>query len=517
MKKNFNRRAIVRLAVAPVALLAAGAMVGLSGPAQARALEPAANLSVAVPGPKIAVGSAGKNIRIDVKNNGDGVAKNSKLTLGTADVTDAVTVTLPDSPELCQATATQVVCTLGAGGELAAGATDTTVAVYVEPKPNAKLGVAGKLTASVSADGTDKDAGDNTTTVDIEIVKSGVDFVSYGADVKLNQGETAPLGFSFVNEGSESSNRFNVSIQLPKYVRYDDTNQDDHCALDTASNIVICAYKGNFVPGSAWSDEIPVSLDAVAPGPASLAGSVKTVEVVEAASAARVAGSTAVMEITAPKKPAEATAGMTSTDSSPGDDTVVFTVLSGENKRDLAVTATATSGKVGDTVVVNVKAGNAGPASGGGIFTIKAPSGTVVLNSNADAGPDCWVGAGDTPQNRGFTEATDVTCTLGAELVPTKDSTFGVKFKIKSSPIGSDGKVVISDDFGTPDPSTANNTASIVITLSGYGGSLPITGVQVGLIGTIGVAVLAAGVVLLILSRRRRVIAVPPGDEASND
>ncbi|MEU4774739.1 cell wall anchor protein [Micromonospora sp. NPDC023644] len=51
----------------------------------------------------------------------------------------------------------------------------------------------------------------------------------------------------------------------------------------------------------------------------------------------------------------------------------------------------------------------------------------------------------------------------------------------------------------------------------GDGGGLPVTGVQAGLIGGIGVAVLLAGGALLLVSRRRRVVLVAPGDEKSTD
>ncbi|MER7420124.1 cell wall anchor protein [Micromonospora peucetia] len=51
----------------------------------------------------------------------------------------------------------------------------------------------------------------------------------------------------------------------------------------------------------------------------------------------------------------------------------------------------------------------------------------------------------------------------------------------------------------------------------GDGGGLPVTGVQAGLIGGIGAAVLLAGGALLLVSRRRRVVLVTPGDEKSTD
>lgn len=48
-------------------------------------------------------------------------------------------------------------------------------------------------------------------------------------------------------------------------------------------------------------------------------------------------------------------------------------------------------------------------------------------------------------------------------------------------------------------------------------GGLPVTGVQVGLIGGVGAAVLLAGGALLLLSRRRKVVLVTPTDERSGD
>ncbi|SCL38500.1 cell wall anchor protein [Micromonospora aurantiaca (nom. illeg.)] len=51
---------------------------------------------------------------------------------------------------------------------------------------------------------------------------------------------------------------------------------------------------------------------------------------------------------------------------------------------------------------------------------------------------------------------------------------------------------------------------------SGDGG-LPVTGMQVGLIGGVGAAVLAAGAALMMLSRRRKVVLVAPGEERTGD
>lgn len=61
----------------------------------------------------------------------------------------------------------------------------------------------------------------------------------------------------------------------------------------------------------------------------------------------------------------------------------------------------------------------------------------------------------------------------------------------------------------TGDTNTANDTAKIVINPtgggSGSGGGLPVTGTKTGLIAASGIALLAVGVGLRILARRRRV------------
>jgi len=65
------------------------------------------------------------------------------------------------------------------------------------------------------------------------------------------------------------------------------------------------------------------------------------------------------------------------------------------------------------------------------------------------------------------------------------------------------------------DPSDNIDDFVVFVGKEGAGGSLPITGVQAGLIGAAGAAVVVAGVVLLLLARRRRVVTVVPGDGSS--
>ncbi|MEV7329623.1 LPXTG cell wall anchor domain-containing protein [Micromonospora sp. NPDC093244] len=66
---------------------------------------------------------------------------------------------------------------------------------------------------------------------------------------------------------------------------------------------------------------------------------------------------------------------------------------------------------------------------------------------------------------------------------------------------------------GTPTPGATTSPGAG----GGAGGGLPVTGVQAGLIGGIGGLILLVGGALLVLSRRRKVVLVIPGDEKSTD
>ncbi|TDC47479.1 cell wall anchor protein [Micromonospora sp. KC207] len=72
----------------------------------------------------------------------------------------------------------------------------------------------------------------------------------------------------------------------------------------------------------------------------------------------------------------------------------------------------------------------------------------------------------------------------------------------------------------TPTPTATPSgqpTASPSPSTGGDDGGLPVTGVQAGLIGGVGAAVLVVGGVLLMLARRRRVVLVTPQDEKPTD
>jgi hypothetical protein len=125
--------------------------------------------------------------------------------------------------------------------------------------------------------------------------------------------------------------------------------------------------------------------------------------------------------------------------------------------------------------------------------------------------------APDAPGPVNLTGGTFSAAALGVSDVPEGD----VSTLAKQAPpkLPDNIKTLTADDL--KDIDLSDNTDDFVVLVgappaSGGGGGeggLPVTGVQVGLIGGIGGAVLVTGAVLFILARRRRVVLVTPGDE----
>ncbi|MBB4958562.1 hypothetical protein [Micromonospora polyrhachis] len=91
-----------------------------------------------------------------------------------------------------------------------------------------------------------------------------------------------------------------------------------------------------------------------------------------------------------------------------------------------------------------------------------------------------------------------------------------------AKPLPKNAKMVSAEHVGADEVDFTDNVDDFAVVVAGAGnggggGGLPVTGVQAGLIGGIGVAVVVAGGVMFLLARRRRVVLVTPGDEKPND
>ncbi|GAB3068002.1 cell wall anchor protein [Micromonospora schwarzwaldensis] len=115
-------------------------------------------------------------------------------------------------------------------------------------------------------------------------------------------------------------------------------------------------------------------------------------------------------------------------------------------------------------------------------------------------------------QRRAFSEVDDV------------DNT--AQFDVFVDPNGQPTPTPTPTPTGTPtaEPTPSGGATAVPTPTTGGGsgggagdGGLPVTGMQVGLIGGIGALVLAAGAALMMLSRRRKVVLVAPTEERTGD
>lgn len=122
--------------------------------------------------------------------------------------------------------------------------------------------------------------------------------------------------------------------------------------------------------------------------------------------------------------------------------------------------------------------------------------------------------AADASQQRTFTETDQ----------PDNHTIFDVFVDLTTQPSPTPTPSATPSPSATPTagPSPSGSPAPSVTPTAGGGagggdGGLPVTGVQVGLIGGIGAAVLVAGGLLVVLGRRRKVVLVTPTDEKDGD
>ncbi len=202
---------------------------------------------------------------------------------------------------------------------------------------------------------------------------------------------------------------------------------------------------------------------------------------------------------------------------------------------DLAGIGATASGKVGDTIKINIGIRNNGPATLFGEFSavrwvFTVPPGVEVTavgpmdrcgtipNADYPTKPNTY--RPNEPGGRFYL------CSAG-DTVPgfPAGDTEVVVFTLKVTQLipNATGSVLAVHRTYPPGPivdaKPANDKGLVIInpTASGSGGGLPITGTQVDLVGGLGgLAVLAGGITYLV-ARRRRVVLTVPSDELSPD
>ena len=354
---------------------------------------------------------------------------------------------------------------------------------------------------AVTSKAKDPDAKNNTQPFTISIVKAGVDVsANSGTDVTIDPGKTGsfsgPDFVSIYNEGSTPVKGISISMTLPPYATFekDYTNCEYSEDLRKANcefpDVVLDNQEGIFF---APTEPVRITLAKNAPGPLSLG---------------RVSVTAAALDMLQPQAFKGTVTGQhfvhTNTraglpDQAPGDNTVEFAVFSTANPADLAVTATAPEGKVGDTVSVDVTVSDKGPADSptGTVLTVTAPTGSSIVSGPADC------------KKKDGTDGVWV-CETTATIPMSQPSKGTFKLKIDSKDV-KDGKVTVESRF--TDTDAKNNEAAVKVNvLAGAGGgSLPKTGQSLTYIAVAAAALVVVGGALVLLSRRRRTEAAGVG------
>ena len=499
------------------------ATLGLVAAPGVASADPAASadLNLIVGGSKVVKNAAIKQFRIQLSNQGPDVSQGIRVTIDASKIKqDVLAFGLPEGPACDKDGPTKVTCSLD---DLADGAHHNDFPALFATTPK-KQGNAGSFTVTVTSATADPDTSNNKTTVDVQAAPAGYDLAAVAYDVyadpvaktPIAPGGTGELDWALYNEGSRAVKGIKFEIALPSWTTF--AERRSGCTYNDYNSHAVCTRPNRTVrPGDVLQLAKPmkVKVSPMAPGPMALGGG----HVVgygladssdESGARTSVADDTVVREADAKDQERR--------DADPGDNRAGFSVFAASNSIDLAITSTPVQGGVGDVVEVTFNVANNGPATGGARLRVKAPSGTLALKPAPGAYPICLDGAG----NWEFVEAAELKCTFEREFQPGRRFDFKLKFRIASAPVGSNGTIEVSNELPSSESKPADNAAAITITAlgggdGGSGGGLPVTGVQAGLIGGVGLAVVAAGGVMFLVARRRRVVLVNPGDEKPTD
>jgi hypothetical protein len=509
---------LLRFGSGAAAFIAGAAMVLAATPALA---DPGgADIEFTVAGDKI-VRKAFKPFYVQIHNKGPETAVNVVVKVDVSElVTEQVAV---EPPAGCDVDGAIYTCLLG---DLAAGGHDNSFAPFSLTSLTDDKGSAGSFTIEVTSDTPDPNPVNNKeTTVEVEVVKRGYDLVALAEDVwapdsgdePVQPGERAPLLFALVNHGKTNVHGVGFTVSLPPFVTFPAGDDRRGCEYNAQRTEVTCERPGVTLPpfrpadnGPAFALQNPLEVQVAedAPGPVALSGGIVAGYAVSespaggtltaaAAQAPNDAAIVAAAPVTANNEPGSGSGDGALTEEVPGDNTSPFAVHTATNPADLIVFDASASGSVGETVTVSIKVKNAGPASSPvTTLKLKAPSGTELV---------------DLPTGCEF-ETAGKTAKCTGLLSAGEESTGSVGIKIVSATPGSDGRSEISGTVDDPDET--NNVAKITVTVGGGGGGLPVTGAKATVIGGTGLAVIAAGAALYILSRRRRVVLVTPSRDA---
>jgi LPXTG-motif cell wall-anchored protein len=288
----------------------------------------------------------------------------------------------------------------------------------------------------------------------------------------------------------------------------------ENCDYQPNDQELTCLIAGETAPGDIFTiDEdtpLKVKVEDRAPGPWSNGVYVRVMPLSddEAAAASRIAGKAGGKQLRLTKSVA---ARSIAPDLNDFDNFTEFFVDVPKQIADSVAIGAGIGGAVGDKKTVDVGIRNDGPFDLLGPSDEWASSAVVTLPSGVkvlEIEEMCTPIVDGHPQwdDRGKAKGLVYYCGVWNDGGAGESITFPFKVEIVGAP-GAAGSIVV--DGGVQDPNTANNTAAITLTggTGGGGGELPVTGARAGLVAGVGALLVAAGLALVML-RRRRIVTI---------
>ncbi|MEU7876275.1 LPXTG cell wall anchor domain-containing protein [Dactylosporangium sp. NPDC049140] len=426
-------------------------------------------------------------------------------------------------PTDCPASGTRISCSLPDGDSW------TTIEVIVEPTGVASGGAHGAVSITAKADNADT----TTTTSTVKVVDAP-DLAAYTSFTHTNQkpGDKVNIPITVANLGSRDADGLTFTFTLDHGLIPDSYSDCAYATPNKYVTVVTCTTKLNLPAGqlvtldagfnATVADDAFGSTNATwvvtaqgdsPPIPQALLSKAQT-----RSAGHRLSDGAQVGPIS--KK------GTVTTQAAPDVNIIDNSMTAGymvENTVDIAAVGTTTTAAPGSTINVPVGGKNTGHGSvrmngpGNPAFklTFVVPSGTEVVTvpdgCNGEIGPGNY-GPGD-PGKPSYECYSNDTLYVGE----TYTVTFGLKV---SAALPATGSVsVLSYATDGPDANPSNDKAPVAINVGppspSAPPSLPVTGSQTVLIAGAGAAVLAAGAVLFMLARRRRIVLVTPDDHTA--
>lgn len=454
-----------------------------------------ADVSVTVASGEATEDSWSKFVRLTVENDGPDTAKNVIVTVTVPDFTDAKKqIGIVDRKRCTGSTSGDDIVFTCVLGDLRSGGTDNGV-IFDFWHGDAPVGAVAEGTVSVTSDTTDPAEKNNTAPFTLSVTPAGVDVSIWAAgELTLKPGETASFsGADFLHIDNESDTKVDglgFSLSLPAYASFEPDFAD--CTYSADGRKMNCSPDVELPPGSGlgrlvpFTDKSPLRITAAAdaPGPITLGRGNATVT----PGTLRDLGESGTKKTSGSRE--KAAPGK-------GDDSVEFSLFTTDNPVDLSIKAAGASGRVGDTLSVDLTVTNTGKVTAPGVtITFTAPEGTTITGGPSDCAE----------KTKGKVWA----CASTAWVAPGKTGSGTFKLRLDSKDV-KDGSATV--ESGVKDSNPADNTVAVTVTI---GGGLPITGTSLVIAGIVAAVLLVAGAALILFTRKRRTTEeTAAGDDSS--